>query len=222
MPHGLKKNRDVHFQTICRNIYHPNDHENRAIFACNEFGTRELFFGRPSTLRQTRRFRLVGVAGTFDTFHAGHEALLSTALDVGEKVQIGLSSDNFVERMNKTHEVSSYSERAEAIRLFLEHTKAIKTAEIVPIEDQDGTAKTSTKMEALVVSEETFSEAQELNRKRHELGLPALELVVVKMVLADDGIPISTTRIRGRQITRIGKSLAKKATIAEERDEDIP
>ena len=53
-----------------------------------------------------RPFKLVGVAGTFDMLHKGHKALLRKAFEVGERVVIGLTTDEFAARMHKPHEVA--------------------------------------------------------------------------------------------------------------------
>ena len=45
---------------------------------------------------ELKRFRVVATGGTFDEIHAGHIALLSKAFEVGDKVIIGVTSDEFV------------------------------------------------------------------------------------------------------------------------------
>ena len=42
---------------------------------------------------------LITVGGTFDVLHKGHWFLLEEAFNVGERVLIGLTTDEFVERM---------------------------------------------------------------------------------------------------------------------------
>ena len=41
-------------------------------------------------------FNLVGLGGTFDFIHEGHQLLLQTAFQVGKKVVIGLSTDELL------------------------------------------------------------------------------------------------------------------------------
>ena len=55
-------------------------------------------------------------------------------------------------------------------------------------------------LNAIIVSEETEKVAIELNINRKLKGLRELEIVVVPLVLADDGIRISSTRIRNKEI----------------------
>ena len=62
-------------------------------------------------------------------------------------------------------------------------------------------------LEAIVVSEETLYRALEINRIRVEKGLRPLVIVVVPMVLAYDGKPISSSRIRRGEINEEGEPI---------------
>jgi pantetheine-phosphate adenylyltransferase len=55
------------------------------------------------------------------------------------------------------------------------------------------------------VSEETEPGALEINRRRVKLGKRPLLIVVFKMILAQDGKPISSTRIRRQEVDRFGR-----------------
>jgi cytidyltransferase-like protein len=161
--------------------------------------------GDNSTSKPNHRLKYVGVGGTFDILHAGHKALLRAALRIGQRIGIGLASDELVKQLRKTHKVNSYDVRAEGIRRFLRGERALARAEIVPINDPYGSAIRDSEMDGLVVNRETLPTAREINRIRRKSGLLQLKLVVVEPVLAQDGKPISTRRIRSGQITQSGR-----------------
>jgi len=156
-----------------------------------------------------RKFKLVAVGGTFDIIHKGHLELLRTAFEVGDNVVIGLSTDDFVRRMGKLHEVKPYSERLENLKKLLINMRVDFRATVTPIEDPYGPAASDPAIEAIVVSDETQHKAFEINRLREIRGLKALEIIKVPMVLAENGKPISSTRIRLGEIDEEGRLLRK-------------
>jgi pantetheine-phosphate adenylyltransferase len=141
------------------------------------------------------------LGGTFDNFHKGHEDLLKVALDVSEKVIIGISSDRFAQRF-RTGEVESYKARSNVVAQFCETMKVeYKTIEI---DDFYGPSTTDPELEAIVVSEETSLRAKEINAVRMKKGLKKLVILEVPFTLAEDGKPISSERIRNGEIDRDG------------------
>lgn len=155
----------------------------------------------------SKTFKIVAVGGTFDEFHKGHRALLKTAFEIGEKVLIGLCTDDFVEKMRKPHEVAPFAVRLEELKGFLRKHGWLERAGIVPLYDPYGPAATNKRIEGLVVSQETELRAREINEKRRVSNLPPLSVVVITMVLAENCDPISTTRIRRLEIDREGQLL---------------
>ncbi|MEM1537534.1 MAG: pantetheine-phosphate adenylyltransferase [Candidatus Nezhaarchaeales archaeon] len=152
-----------------------------------------------------KRFKLVAVGGTFDRLHDGHKALLSKAFECGERVLIGLSGDELVRSKRRADEISSYSEREKALRDFLKEKGLLNRAEISKLTSPEGELLTNALIEALIVSEETLERAVKINKERMKAGLPSLELVVVPMVKAENGLPISSTRIRTGRIDVHGR-----------------
>ena len=59
-------------------------------------------------------------------------------------------------------------------------------------------------VKALVVSEETSAKGLHLNELRAERNLSPVEIVVVPMILAEDGNAISSTRIKNSEIDSNG------------------
>jgi cytidyltransferase-like protein len=157
------------------------------------------------------KFKIVGVGGTFDEFHRGHRTLLLKAFEIGERVMIGVSSDEFVRKMNKPHVTAPYIQRVKELKNFLNHNGLLARAEIIPINDVAGGVLLSRDpIEALVVSKETEPTANSINRKRKEIELPPLETIVISMVPSENHSAISTTRIRKGEIDRDGHLLKAK------------
>ena len=154
-----------------------------------------------------RRFEKVVVGGTFDEFHKGHRALLQKAFEVGEHVLIGLSSDDFARKLRKSHRIATYDERLGNLEHFLKRMNVLDRTEITLLNDQYGVTLSGGCVEAIVVSHETEIRAHEINEKRKAKGLPPLDVIVIKMVPAEDKVPISTTRIRCGEINHEGHLL---------------
>jgi pantetheine-phosphate adenylyltransferase len=156
-----------------------------------------------------KKFRKVAVGGTFDELHRGHRILLMKAFEIGERVAIGLCSDEFAKKLGKPHVTAPYEERLKELKAFLNNLGVSGRAEFVPLNDPFGTTLTGGCIEALVVSEETKPVALRINEKRREAGLPPLEIVTVVMVPSENCTPISTTRIRKGEMDREGHLLKK-------------
>jgi len=156
-----------------------------------------------------KKFKAVAVGGTFDEFHKGHRALLLKAFEIGERVLVGLCTDELVQRLGKPHEISTYDFRLEELKGFLRKEELLERAEIMPLHDAYGVTLSKGCVNALVVSRETEKTAKEINKKREAKGLEPLNIIVIDMVPAYNDKPISTTRIRHGEIDREGQVLTK-------------
>jgi len=146
----------------------------------------------------------VGIGGTFNVVHKGHELLFETAFSVGDEVEVGLTSDEFARRSRKV-DVVPYFERKANLAAFL--GRFGKPFEIVMISDMLGTAATSEKIDAIVVSPETRHNADAINDERRRNGLKLLKVFCIREVKADDSEPISATRIVRGEIDKDGRLL---------------
>jgi cytidyltransferase-like protein len=154
-----------------------------------------------------KKLGTVAVGGTFDEFHKGHRALLLKAFEVGEKVIIGLCSDEFVRKLGKPHATAPYRKRLEELKEFLCDRGFLERAKIIPLNDAYGITLSKGCIQALVVSKETEPMALEINRKRNALHLLPLEVIVIDMVPSQNHVSISTTRIHRGEIDREGRVL---------------
>ena len=148
-------------------------------------------------------FDLVAMGGTFDVIHSGHMALLKKAFSISSKVIIGLSSDQLAVKRGKSL-VNDYSKRLSSLESAIEKNFPNSSYEISKLENDFGPAVVEGSVKALVVSEETSAKGLHLNELRVERNLPSVEIVVVPMVLAEDGKAISSTRIKNSEIDSNG------------------
>jgi pantetheine-phosphate adenylyltransferase len=138
----------------------------------------------------------VGLGGTFDHLHAGHERLLQVAFDIGTRVIMGLASDTLLEHKHFKEMLQSYEEREQALMDFARNIGREGDLTIIKLDDKFGPAITEPDIDAHVSSEETFPVAQEINELRRQNGLNPMIMVMIPMVLKADKVRYSSTEIR--------------------------
>ena len=146
----------------------------------------------------------IAVGGTFDPLHEGHKALLAKAAELsrGGELLVGLTSSEMVR--TKSHDVADYRQRFKDVLGFI-RSLGIDPV-IVRLEDPYGPT-IHEDFDYIVVSPETHPVALKINSIRRENGLEPLKIVLVDYVLADDGLPISSTRIKRGEIDASGRVL---------------
>jgi len=147
------------------------------------------------------KYKKIAFGGTFDIIHKGHEILISDAFELGERVIIGLSSDALVKKLKK--EAKSYDERKNELLNFLKK-KNFKNFEVIRLNNEHGIAIEDKELEAIVVSEETILKAFEINEIRERKNLKPLDIISMPLMLAENGKPISTKRIKKGEINKNG------------------
>ncbi len=148
-------------------------------------------------------YRHVALGGTFDRFHLGHERLIERAVEIGDFVTLGITTNRFSGKY-----VEPFETRKNAVEEYLNRLK-YRGYGIVVLEDPFGPAASDDTMDMLIISEETFDRGVELNSLRRKRGLKELELVKLPMVSAEDGRPFSSSRIRHGEIDRMGRLIKK-------------
>ena len=151
------------------------------------------------------RLKWVSVGGTFDVMHKGHWFLLEETFKVGEQAIVGITTDKFAGTLKKEHVIDSYENRRRDVENYLKVRGFYERSKIVPLNDPFGPTIDNDYLEGIVVSEETEVTAEAINRMRAEKKKKPLLIFVITMVLADDGKPISSTRVRRQEVDRYGR-----------------
>ncbi len=150
----------------------------------------------------------VCIGGTFNILHKGHKLVIDKAFEtagIRGSVFIGITTG---ENLIGKKDVKSMIKRKRSIEQYLSKKGFINRATIEPIEDKFGPS-VEEEFDAIVVSPETLNTAKEINKKRKRLNKKQLKIIQIPFVLAEDNIPISSTRIKKKEIDEHGNILKR-------------
>ncbi len=156
-----------------------------------------------------KRYSKVATGGTFDQLHAGHRRLLAKSFELGEEVVIGLTSDAFARKEGKVLK-RPFEQREAELKAYLKREFPRRTYTIAKLDDFFGPGIANSEVEALIASPETGKRVDLANALRAKRGFPPLELVTIDWVIAEDGRPISSTRIRSGEIDEEGRLVDRR------------
>lgn len=148
----------------------------------------------------------VCLGGTFYPLHKGHQQLLRKAFQVAGPqgfVFIGVTTSAMAKKKGP---IASFEKRKAILMQFIQEERVFPKVSIQPLTDKYGPALYDD-FDAIVVSPETEKTAEEMNRKRIQHGKQPLQIFVIPFVLSEDGKPISSTRIRHKEIDENGRKI---------------
>lgn len=154
------------------------------------------------------KYRHIACGGTFDFFHAGHREFLKKALLLSRHVSVGVTSDRFANSLGK-YPSSSFSVRKSAIKNYLNEHRLLKRVSLLKLDDVFGTTVTDGTLQGILATENSLSGATKINSARRDLKQKLLDVIICKLINADDGLPISSTRIKAGEISTDGLNYFK-------------
>lgn len=146
----------------------------------------------------------VCMGGTFEPFHVGHEALLSTAAEDASELFVGITDGKLAQRAGR--KVSPWQMRAAAVEAYLRKSGYKGKVVTRALSDAMGPAA-SEPYDAIAASPETVRGAEAINAARVGRKLPPLRLILVPHVLGQDLLPVSGTALADGRIDAKGKRL---------------
>jgi pantetheine-phosphate adenylyltransferase len=151
-----------------------------------------------------KQYTAIGMGGTFDHFHVGHQHFLEFAAELAETVVVGITIPELSSHKVAAALIEPFEVRQKAVESFL--TARNIPHEVFALHDTFGPTLEASHVQAVAVTEQTVSGGEFINTKRAELHLPALPIHVCSLLNDDEGKLISSTRIRRGEINRKGES----------------
>ena len=143
------------------------------------------------------------IGGTFDRFHKGHLHLLSKSLEHCSELEVWINSDNLAKK--KDSRVQTWEVRHHNIKSSLDE-ESLSRVSFGELEDKFGPAPIHERAQVIFSTEDTMENCIEINKLRIINELDPLEIVILELQNAWDGMPISSSRIRDGVIDREGNS----------------
>lgn len=149
-----------------------------------------------------KKFRTLGLGGTFDRLHPGHKLFLDIAGHYGQSINIGLITSTYLSKRVKIQgeKIEDYHFRRKMLLDYLVKRNISSFISDIDTIDMDRYLATEGKLDALVISQETIKGAIEINQLRKTAKKPKLTLIIVPFVIREDGRTESSTRLREEEI----------------------
>lgn len=156
------------------------------------------------SLKHKGKFTIAGLGGTFDHFHQGHEEFLKFAATAADYLIIGITTEKMLLGKPLPELIQPWHERVKQVKRFCQ-TNHI-ACEIIELNDPYGpTIEPDTRIEALIVTEETVSGADKINAIRRGQNLSELPVHVFQMIKDERGEDLHAENIRAGLVSRSGR-----------------
>jgi pantetheine-phosphate adenylyltransferase len=155
----------------------------------------------------TRLHQVIGLGGTFDHFHIGHQFFLEFAANLANEVRVGVTTQELTLQKAFADQIESQQVRQENVTHFLQEKNI--HGETFSLTDLFGPTLENSQIDAIAVTEMTKRGGEKINEERRKRGLSELPMYVCELLKDETGEFISSTRIRAGEIDRQGKVYAQ-------------
>lgn len=163
------------------------------------------------------RYRNVALGGTFDHLHAGHKILLSMAcLTATERIIVGVTDDSMLTKKKHAELLEPLDKRLKRVDDFLElfgrvlNPYAAVRREVVKLADVAGPAGTEEDLQALILTDETASGGDYIDKVRIERGFNKLARLTIG-VLGSSG----EMEVKGKDAAELAAAKVGSSSIRE-------
>lgn len=143
---------------------------------------------------QRKPYHTVGLGGTFDRFHLGHEAFLTFAAQHADHLAIGITTTKMTLGKPLSESIQPIKQRMARVAAWC--NKLGVQYDLFELTDAYGPSLEGGTLDALVVTEETEAGATAINQARAGLGLQPLPVHVCTMVRDQLGEVLHSSQIR--------------------------
>lgn len=151
-------------------------------------------------------YKKIGLGGTFDHFHKGHQAFLLFASELAEHLVIGITTPEMITHKKYVSQIEEYETRANAVKNFTKNF--FNKVDVIPLTDPYGPTLQGSNVQALASTTATRKGAEAVNSRRTELGLLELPIHSCELQNDENGEPLASEKIRAGKINRAGKVYA--------------
>ncbi|CAN6654524.1 phosphopantetheine adenylyltransferase [Trichomonascus vanleenenianus] len=158
------------------------------------------------------QYNVVAVGGTFDHLHDGHKLLLTLSGYIcREMLVVGVTGPELLKNKKYAEAMQSYARRRTSVEDFVGYVFPALKVHCEMINDVYGPTATMPEIEALVVSKETRSGGDAVNKMRREKNWKELDIHEVQLVGCSDGD--DETKLSSTELRRIELEMSKSGPI---------
>jgi len=149
-----------------------------------------------------KTYTYVGLGGTFDHFHLGHQEFLKFAARLGQHLVIGVTNQKMLLGKPYPQTLQSLPQRLKAVKKFAKTLRV--SCEFIVLDNLYGTALDDQRLEALIATTETQMGCESINEARKQLHLKPLPIATCPMIKDQTGAELHADRIRAGLVNREG------------------